>query len=286
MKTGKRKSPMVPERRHAARPESGLGTLLRYWRETRGKSQFDLALDTGISQRHISFIESGRSIPSREKLMDIAEGLDVPLRERNALLVAAGYAPIYSDCALDAPEMDSIAKALKRVLRQHEPFPAVVMDRYWNVVMTNDAAPAFFGKFIDMASRPKPRNLLQLMFDPTGMRPFIADWEAVSESLLARIHRESIGRVADEKTTELVNLLLGYSGDERERGRKIAKAAPFLPMIPMGFVKDGRTLNYFSMITTIGTPQTVMAQELRIECMHPADNATEIEHLALMQAGI
>lgn len=136
---------MEPNGREARRPESGLGKLMRYWREARAKSQFDLALETGVSQRHISFIESGRSIPSREKLMDIAEGLDVPLRERNGFLLAAGYAPIYTDNALDAPEMESIVNALERVLRQHEPFPAVVMDRYWNVVMANEAAPTFFG---------------------------------------------------------------------------------------------------------------------------------------------
>ena len=98
--------------------------------------------------------------------MDIAEGLDVPFRERNAFLLAAGYAPIYAEYALDSPEMESILSTLKRVLRQHEPFPAVVMDRYWNVVMTNDAAPVFFGKFIDITGRPRPRNLLHLMFDP------------------------------------------------------------------------------------------------------------------------
>ena len=282
MKTEARNSVMVPARPKTDRPESGLGILLRYWRERRGKSQFDLALDTGVSQRHISFIESGRSIPSREKLMDIAAGLGVPLRERNALLVAAGYAPMYSDYALDAPEMESIMKALKRVLRQHEPFPAVVLDRYWNVVMANDAAPFFFGQFIDMATRPRPRNLLHLMFDPNGMRPFIADWAAVSESLLARIRQESTGSVVDEKTTKLINALLSYPCGEQVRAQTVPAVAPLLPMIPIRFVKNGQTLSYFSMVTTVGTPQTVAAQELRIECIYPADDATERRHIKLM----
>lgn len=264
------------------RPESALGKLLRYWRDIRGKSQFDLALDTGISQRHISFIESGRSIPSREKLMEIAEGLAVPLRERNTLLIAAGYAPIYSDDALDAPEMASITKALTRVLRQHEPFPAVVMDRYWNVVMTNDAAPVFFGRFIDMASRPRPRNLLHLMFDPNGMRPFIANWAAVSAGLLARVHHEAIGSVVDDRTAELVGALLSYSGADWESAQRVPTKAPLLPMIPIDFVKEGHALSYFSMVTTVGTPQTIAAQELRVECMYPADEATEIQHIKLM----
>jgi len=271
---------------HLAERKAGspgdLGALLRYWRQVRGKSQWDLALDTGISQRHISFIESGRSIPGRQKLMDIAEGLDVPLRERNLLLLASGYAPAYSDSVLDAPEMESIAKVLKRVLRQHEPFPAVVMDRYWNVVMTNDAAPNFFGRFIDMTSRPKPRNLLHLMFDPAGMRPFIADWDAVSKSLLARVYRESVGHALDDKTKELIAALLAYGDGDGTKIPRIATPAMLLPMVPIGFIAHDRILSYFSMITTVGTPQTITAQELRVECMYPADAATETYHHEFM----
>ncbi|MCB8879453.1 helix-turn-helix transcriptional regulator [Acidisoma cellulosilytica] len=265
--------------RVSASGQSEVGALLRTWREVRGKSQLDLALDTGVSQRHISFIESGRSSPSRQKLTEIAEGLDIPLRERNALLLAAGYAPIYSQSGLDAPEMASITTVLRRVLRQHEPFPAVVMDRYWNVVMTNDAAPRFFGTFIDMDARPKPRNLLHLMFDPDGMRPFIADWESVSQSLLARVYRESIGRVLDEKTKALLAALRAYADVGQET---LLSPSPVLPMVPIGFVQDKRVLNYFSMITTVGTPQTIAAEELRIECMYPADEATEAYHSKLM----
>ena len=274
---------MPSDKRHPARPESGLGKLLRQWRETRGKSQLDLALETGVSQRHISFIESGRSTPSREKLMDIADGLNVPLRERNTLLIAAGYAPVHGEVPLDAPEMASIVKVLTRLLRQHEPFPAVVMDRYWNVIMTNEAAPVFFGKFIDMASRASPRNLLHLMFDPDGMRPFISDWRAVSESLLARVYREAVGSVVDEKTMELINALLSYPDGRGEKGPTMPFATPLLPMTPIGFVRNGRALNYFSMITTVGTPQTITAQEIRVECMYPADDLTEAEHRRLME---
>jgi transcriptional regulator with XRE-family HTH domain len=265
-------------------PASGLGELLRYWREVRGKSQFDLALDTGVSQRHISFIETGRSTPSREKLTQIAEGLEIPLRERNILMVAAGYAPIYADTALDAPEMAPIVTALKQVLRRHEPFPAMVLDRSWNVVMTNTAAPRFFGKFIDIAARPSPRNLLHLMFDPKGMRPFIADWQSVSKSLLERVHRESIGGLTDSKTAELIAALHRYSaGTGKGKPAKARVPAPILPMIPIGFILDNQILRYFSMITTVGTPQTIAAQELRIECMYPADRITKTTHLKLMR---
>jgi len=196
--------------RAAKPPPNDLGLLLRHWRDLRGVSQLDLSFNAGVSQRHISFIESGRSVPSRQMLLDIAQTLDVPLRDRNALLLAAGYAPIYADTAWNALEMQSVTKALERMLRQHEPFPALVMDRYWNVLMTNDAAPRFFNCFIDLAARKGPRNMLHLVFDPNGLRPFIADWQSVSESLIQRVYRESVGRVIDDPTRDLLAALRAY----------------------------------------------------------------------------
>ena len=257
-----------------------LGALLRYWRDMRGTSQFDLSLDTGISQRHISFIESGRSVPGRRILLEIAQVLDIPLRDRNTLLLAAGYAPIYADGAWNGAEMQSITTALERMLRQHEPYPALVMDRYWNVLMTNDASPRFFNRFIDMAARKGPRNMLHLMFDPDGMRPFIVNWEETARSLFERVHRESVGRVIDEKTKELLAALLAYPDVRPEW--QAPQPAGAMPMIPLSFVKDGNVLNYFSMVTTVGTPQTVAAQELRVECLFPADDATERLHVLLL----
>lgn len=174
---------------HSGAIPNELGIQLRAWRDTRGKSQLDLSLDTGISQRQISFIESGRSTPGRHNLLHLADALDVPFRERNTLLLAAGYAPIYAEGGIDDVEMKGVTDALRRMLVQHEPFPAVVMDRYWNVVMTNDATQRFFNSFIDMAAREKPRNLLHLIFDPAGLRPFIANWEETAKSLMARVFR-------------------------------------------------------------------------------------------------
>ena len=265
---------------------SELGALLRHWRDLRGKSQFDLSLDAGVSQRHISFIETGRSAPGRRMLMDIAQALDVPLRERNQLLLAAGYAPVYPEGAWDAVEMRGVTRALERMLRQHEPFPAVVMDRHWDVLMTNDAAPRLFDCFIDMKARRGPRNLLHLMFDPQGMRPHLADWEGVARSLFQRVHREAVGRVIDGRTRALLDALLAYPGVDPAWAMPGASgASPDMPVIPIGFVKDGRVLNYFSMVTTVGTPQTVAAQELRIECMFPVDEETEALHAALTGGG-
>jgi len=263
---------------------SEFGDLLRYWRDVRGVSQLDLSHEAGVSQRQISFIESGRSVPGRHTVLTLAQTLDVPLRERNALLLAAGYAPVYSEAPWNAQEMHSVVRALERVMRQHEPFPAIVMDRNWNVLMTNDAAPRFFNCFIDMDSRSGPRNMLHLIFDPQGMRPFVADWDTVSRSLLQRVHRESVGHVIDSGTRGLLDDLLAYPGVPGDWRTHHAPSAAAMPVIPLGFISEGVVLRYFSMVTSVGTPQNVAAQELRLECMFPADEATEARHLQLLAA--
>ncbi|WNC93856.1 helix-turn-helix transcriptional regulator [Paraburkholderia sp. FT54] len=278
---------MTPANPVKKAPPNDLGMLLRHWRDVRGISQLDLSFNAGVSQRHISFIESGRSVPSRQMLMDIAQALDIPLRERNTLLLAAGYAPMYADAAWNAQEMQSVTKALGRMLRQHEPFPALVMDRYWNVLMTNDAAPRFFNCFIDMVARKGPRNMLHLVFDPDGMRPFVADWQTVADSLIQRVYRESVGRVIDARTRELLDALRAYPNVQTslEPGHPLASGASeaaAMPVIPIGFVKNGHVMRYFSVVASVGTPQTIAAQELRLECMFPADDETEARHLEML----
>jgi hypothetical protein len=153
------------------------------------------------------------------------------------------------------------------------------MDRYWTVLLANESAPRFFNCFIDMAARKGPRNMLHLVFDPEGLRPFVAGWEAVAESLIQRVYRESVGRVVDAKTKELLAALLAYP--DVKAGREAPTVPGTLPVIPLSFVKDGHVLNYFSMVTTVGTPQTVAAQELRMESLFPADEATETRHLEM-----
>jgi transcriptional regulator with XRE-family HTH domain len=265
--------------RMTSTPSPGpLGSLLREWRHRRGRSQLDLALEMGVSQRHISFIESGRSGPSRALLIGLARALDVPLRDRNALLLAAGYAPMYAEAAWDAAEMRAVHKALQRMLRQHEPFPALVMDRHWNVLMTNDSAPRFFGSFIDLARYARPRNLLRMMFDPQGLRPFVANWAEVAASLFQRIHREAVGGVLDATTRSLIEELLSFPDVTPDW--RTAAVPSTSPVVPISFVDAGGVSNWFSLVTTVGTPQTVAAQELRVECMFPADDATEARHLA------
>jgi transcriptional regulator with XRE-family HTH domain len=261
-----------------------LRNLLRHWRQVRRSSQLDVALRAGISQRHLSFIESGRSVPSRETLLLLAGALDIPLRDRNPLLLAAGYAPMFSETAWDSKEMQAVTKALSRMLRQHEPYPAIVMDRYWNVLMTNDAAPRFFGHFVDLGALEQPRNVLRMMFDPRGMRPFIANWDTIAPSLLERAYRESVGPIVDEKTKTMIAELRAYSEVSTPPPEERHASAPW-PVIPLSISSEAGVLNYFSLVTTVGTPNAIAAQELRLECMFPADEETEARHLALLGAG-
>jgi transcriptional regulator with XRE-family HTH domain len=244
-----------------------LGELLRYWRQERGKSQLDLSLDTGISQRHLSFVESGRSSPSRDFLSIVSDALNIPLRERNVLLLASGFAPQYSEQSLDTGHMAVVTRAIDRMLQQHEPHPALVLDRYWNVIRTNEAAPRFFGSFVDLEKRPKPRNLLDLMFDPAGMRPFVEKWEKVAAGLLQRVWREAVGQVLDARLQELLKRLREYPGVAALK----PPLGPQSPVLPIVFRRGEQRFSYFSLITTVGTPQCITAQELRVECMFPAD---------------
>ena len=153
------------------------------------------------------------------------------------------------------------------MLLQQEPHPALVLDRYWSVIKTNQAAPRFFGSFVDLEARSRPRNLLDLMFDPAGMRPFVENWEVVAAGLLQRVSRESVGHVVDQRTMELLKKL------EKYPGVKALSAIPrtYTPVLPITFVKGNTRFSYFSFITTVGTPQSIAAQELRIECMFPLE---------------
>jgi transcriptional regulator with XRE-family HTH domain len=269
---------MTSSNLNTARSSNALGPLLRYWREVRAKSQLDLSLEAGVSQRHISFIESGRSRPSRQMVLGLAQALNVPLRECNALLTAAGYAAAYAESGWDAPAMVVVRKALDRILKQQEPYPAVVMDRYWNILMSNDAAPKFFGLFIDLESRKGPQNVLHLMFDPHGMRPYVSNWESVGKALIWRVYRESVGGIIDTTTQNLLKDILAYP-DVPSQWRTADAGAAWgqSPVLSIGFVNKKRCFNFFSAVTTLGTPLCITAQEFRIECFFPADSHTEAQ---------
>ena len=241
--------------------------VLRYWRGQRGLSQLDLALESGTSQRHLSFVESGRSAPSRGVLASLADVLNLPLRERNILLLAAGYAPAYAEAPLDDPMMKVVTQVLDQMLFNHEPHPALLLDRYWNVVRTNEAAPNFFSSMMDLEIFPKPRNLLELIFDPRALRPHIETWETVAAGLLQRVRHEAPGLVLDDQLRALLDKLKRYPGAE-----KLSTPVSQSPVLPITFRQGANRVSYFSLVTTVGTPQTVTAQELRLECMFPIDS--------------
>ena len=257
-----------------------VGTLLQYWRKTRSLSQLALAHDAEVSPRHISFLETGRAKPSREMVMLLSNVLDIPLRERNALLLAAGFAPVYAETRLEAPELGAVQAALRAILTQQEPFPAVVMDRHWDIVQTNEAAQRFFGLLLGERASAGPANVVRMMFSSNGLRPFVSNWEAVAEALIQRVHREAVGGVPDPATAQLLEEVLAYPNVPK-RLRRLNLGAPSVPVIPVCFRKDEHAFNFFSTVTTLGTPQDVTLQELRIECFFPADAATEEQARAL-----
>jgi transcriptional regulator with XRE-family HTH domain len=237
-------------------------------------SQLALANEAEVSARHICFLENGRAKPSREMIVLLATVLDVPLRERNDLLLAAGFAPVYKETALDAPELLPVHQALTAILRKQEPFPAVVMNRRWDVLETNAAAKRFFGYLLGESAAAAPNNVLHMMFDPLAVRPYVSNWQEVAESLLRRVQREAVAGMKDAAVEQLLSALLSYPGVPR-RWSKPSLEVALVPVIPVRFCKDGNVFNFFSAITTLGTPQDITLQEVRIECFFPADEGTE-----------
>jgi transcriptional regulator with XRE-family HTH domain len=250
---------------------SPVGTLLTHWRHERRMSQLGLSHEAGVTQRHVSFIESGRANPSREMVLSLARALDVPLRERNQMLLAAGFAPQYRETGLDDAAMAEVRAALDLVLGHHEPHPAVVMNRHWEIQQANDAAQAMFAFLLSDGEADEPANVVRLMF--TALRPHVANWEQTGEALVQRVHREAVGGVPDPQTTALLDEVLSLPGIPDSWRRPDFVSTP-LPMVPVQFAKDGVQVSYFSMVTTVGTPHDVTLQELRIESFFPADAAT------------
>ena len=264
----------------SGRRTSQVGALLQHWRRLRHMSQLTLAYEARVSPRHVSFVETGRAQPSREMVLTLAGALDVPLREQNALLLAAGYAPLHRETRLDAPELDAVRVALDAILRQQEPYPAVVMNRRWDVLLANTGAARFFSHLLERAGGDSPMNVVRLMFDPAGLKPCVANWDAVAESLVRRVQREAVGGVPDEATLALLDEVLSLPGTPAQ-WRAPGTEPATTPVIPVTFTKHGRTFDFFSAVTTLGTPQDITLQELRIECFFPMDEATRRNVAAL-----
>jgi transcriptional regulator with XRE-family HTH domain len=253
---------------------AAFGRLLSHWRRLRGKSQLDLAVQAAVSPRHVSFVETGRSNPSREMVLTLATALQVPLRERNALLLAAGYAPVYRETRLDAPELEPALRALDLILKHQEPYPAVVLDAQWNILRANGAAMAFFARMLGDGTPEGRPNVLRLTFDERYLKPYIENWDQVAGDLVQRAHREAIGGTPNDALRRILLEVLAYPGVP-ERFGSIDPDVALVPFVPISFKKGDLAVRYFSLVTTLGTPQDVTLQELRVECFFPADKETE-----------
>ena len=251
-----------------------VGQLLRQWRERRAVSQLHLAVEAGISTRHLSFLETGRARPSREMVLLLARVLDVPPRGRNELLAVAGYAPVYRETALDAPEMAQVRRALDFMLRE-QPYPAMVLDRHWNILLSNHATGRVVGLFLDpgAAAALGPPNAMRLSYHPRGLRPFIANWDATASAFIQWLHRDLL-RTGDPETRRLLDELLSYPDVPRQLGTLDLDAAA-VPFLAIELCRAETRLRFFTTLASLGTPYDITLHELRVEAFFPADQATE-----------
>jgi transcriptional regulator with XRE-family HTH domain len=261
-------------------PPRPVGPLLRDWRQRRRMSQLDLAVDAEVSARHLSFVETGRSKPSRELVLHLAEHLEVPLRDRNSLLLAAGYAPTYHETPIDADEMAPVREALDRILRGHAPFPAVVVDRRWDLVSGNQPALAILAEGVDPRLLDPPANALRVTLHPDGLAPRIGNLAQYSAHLLDRLDR-LIATTADPGLVALRDELIGYPGVTRSATtRPPAGPGGSVPdtvsrlFVPFVLRSGGADLTFFSTIATFGTAHDITLAELSIESFFPADEVT------------
>ncbi len=250
---------------------NSFGPLLREWRQRRRISQLDLALDGNISARHLSFLETGRARPSREMVLNLAEQLGVPLRDRNVLLAAAGFAPVYSERRLDDPAMSVARQAVELVIQGHLPYPAIAVDRHWTLVAANDAVPPLLAG-VDAALLQPPVNVLRLALHPSGLAPRTANLPEWRNHLLERL-RIQIEASGDPVLAALLHELRGFPVPRTPGPPRRARDYAGM-VVPFELVTEAGILAMFSTVTVFGTPVDVTLSELALECFYPADAAT------------
>lgn len=250
---------------------TSVGDHLRHWRQLRHLSQQDLALDADLSTRHLSCVETGKASPSRELVLRLCERLAVPLRERNAWLVAAGFAPMYREHRLDDPAMLAARRAIQHILDRHEPWPAVAFDRHWNMALFNRmVAPLLAG--VTPALLQPPINLLRISLHPGGLAPRIANLNQWREHLFARM-RQQIQQTGDQGLADLLAELQGYPAQSAEAAQRLEGEHPGV-LMPFLFDTPGGTLHLISTTTVFGSPVDITLQELALETFFPGDDAT------------
>jgi transcriptional regulator with XRE-family HTH domain len=251
-----------------------VGDLLREWRQRRRLSQLDLACEADISTKHLSFVESGRARPSRDMVMHLAERLDVPLRERNILLVAAGFAPVFRERKISDPALAAQRQAIELVLQVHEPYPALAIDRHWTMVSANAMVPLLLSG-IDAALLAPPVNVLRLSLHPNGLAARIANLAQWRTHLLERLRRQ-VEVSADPKLSELLAELKALPAPSQPAPRRAAERAQAFDsvVVPLQLATDAGMLSFFSTTTVFGTPVDITLSELAVEAFYPADAAT------------
>jgi transcriptional regulator with XRE-family HTH domain len=257
---------------------SDFSAALRYWRRKRGYSQLQLSTMGAVSQRHLSFVESGRAQPSRELILKLGIALEIPLRQRNIMLLSAGFAPAYRERKLADPELAAVRQALDFMLAQQAPYPALVVDRLWNLQLSNEPAAVLVRWLLDLPDGQAlpgngAANVIRLMLDSNGVRRFLVNWKEVGADLLHWLQREAMSDGPGSEAGKLLAELAALAGGDLhvEAGSPERHALPFLPVT---FRKDGVELRLFTTIATLGTPRDVTLHELRIESFFPADEAT------------
>lgn len=249
-----------------------VGAMLREWRMVRRLSQLDLALQADISARHLSYIETGKAQPSREMIVRLTETLAVPLRQRNALLMAGGFAPTYAETGLDAPKLAQMRFAVEAMLAQQEPYPAFLLNKHWDIIMANEAAKKL-NRFMLGGRDSKHGNMLRMIFDPADLRPAFANWEELAGNLLRHLHNEVAASAVDGKAQALLDEMLAYPGVPQHWRHRGLDSSP-APVLTTAFARHGVQLSFFSTMTTFGTPRDVTLDELHIESCFPLDEAT------------
>lgn len=253
-------------------PARSLGDYLREWRQRRRLSQLEFALEAEISQRHLSFIESGRSLPSRDMLMHLAERLGVPLRERNPMLLAAGFAPVFPERSLNDPALAPARRAIDMVLKSHEPFPALAVDRHWTLIAANDAIPPLLAGVVDPSLVEPPVNVLRLSLHPDGLAPRIVNLTEWRNHLLERL-RQQIAATGDPALSSLYKELAAYPAPSGQK-RTVPERDYAGIAVPLELATDTGRLSFISTTTVFGTPVDVTLSELAIESFFPADQRT------------
>lgn len=247
--------------------------LLKYWRDRRGLSQLDLSVESGVTARHLSFLETGRAKPSEEMVLRLMALLRVPLRDQNHALRAAGFEPRFDEPALDELSAE-VNAALDQMLKQHEPYPMTVVAMDGAIVRMNAAAPKVFGAFfLDPGALPEPPDMLSMLFDPRLMRPFVVDWPVLAQQLVSRLHRERLERSGDERVASTLERALAFPGVP-QAWRRPDFSREVTPSMTVRLQRDDLRVGFLVTVTTFSAPQQVTLEELRIEAAFPLDDET------------